>query len=73
MGLAPVIVKEIFSVIREINKSGKTILLVEQNAMTALRTAHRAYILETGLVIKSGEASKLVSDPEVKKAYLGGH
>ncbi|MDI6879628.1 MAG: ABC transporter ATP-binding protein [Desulfitobacteriaceae bacterium] len=73
MGLAPLIVKEIFAVIKRINEAGKTILLVEQNAMTALRTAHRAYILENGLVLKSGKAADLISDPEVRAAYLGGH
>ncbi|MCL6447666.1 MAG: ABC transporter ATP-binding protein [Armatimonadetes bacterium] len=72
MGLAPVVVREIFKVLREINQLGKTILLVEQNAMMALRTAHRAYILETGRIVKSGKASDLLADPEVKKAYLGG-
>ena len=73
MGLAPLIVKEIFDVIKRINQAGKTILLVEQNAMTALHTAHRAYILENGALLKSGKASDLISDPEVKVAYLGGH
>ncbi|MHB1405826.1 MAG: ABC transporter ATP-binding protein [Desulfitobacteriaceae bacterium] len=73
MGLAPLIVQEIFAVIKKINQLGKTILLVEQNAMTALRTANRAYIMETGRVIKIGKASELVNDPEVKAAYLGGH
>lgn len=73
MGLAPLIVKEIFAVIKRINHTGKTILLVEQNAMTALSTAHRAYILENGAVLKSGKAGELISDPEVKAAYLGGH
>lgn len=73
MGLAPLIVKEIFEVIKRMNQAGKTILLVEQNAMTALHTAHRAYILENGAVLKSGLAANLISDPEVKAAYLGGH
>ena len=73
MGLAPLIVKEIFDVIKRVNQAGKTILLVEQNAMTALHTAHRAYILENGALLKSGKASDLISDPEVKAAYLGGH
>jgi len=73
MGLAPLIVKEIFAVIKRINQAGKTILLVEQNAMTALNTAHRAYILENGVLLKSGKASNLVNDPEVKSAYLGGN
>ncbi|GAB6154820.1 ABC transporter ATP-binding protein [Desulfosporosinus burensis] len=73
MGLAPLFVKEIFAVIKRINQAGKTILLVEQNAMTALHTAHRAYILENGAVLKSGKASELIDDPQVKAAYLGGH
>lgn len=73
MGLAPLIVKEIFAVIKRLNQTGKTILLVEQNAMTALSTAHRAYILENGAVLKSGKASDLINDSEVKAAYLGGH
>ncbi|MBC2721682.1 ABC transporter ATP-binding protein [Desulfosporosinus sp.] len=73
MGLAPLIVQEIFAVIKRINQAGKTILLVEQNAMTALRTANRAYILENGTLLKSGKASDLISDPEVKAAYLGGY
>lgn len=73
MGLAPLFVKEIFAVIKRINQAGKTVLLVEQNAMTALHTAHRAYILENGAVLKSGKASDLINDPEVKTAYLGGH
>lgn len=73
MGLAPLIVKEIFTVIQRINQTGKTILLVEQNAMTALSTAHRAYILENGAVLKSGKATELINDSEVKAAYLGGH
>lgn len=73
MGLAPLIVKEIFDVIKRLNQTGKTVLLVEQNAMTALSIAHRAYILENGAVLKSGKASDLISDPEVKAAYLGGH
>lgn len=73
MGLAPLFVKEIFAVIKRINQAGKTVLLVEQNAMTALNTAHRAYILENGALLKSGKASDLISDPEVKAAYLGGN
>lgn len=72
MGLAPVVVREIFKVLQEINQLGKTILLVEQNAMMALRVANRAYILETGRIVKHGEAKDLLADPEVKKAYLGG-
>jgi branched-chain amino acid transport system ATP-binding protein len=72
MGLAPVLVDEIFSIIKEINESGTTILLVEQNAYKALGIADRAYILETGSVTQSGPASVLAKDESVKKAYLGG-
>jgi branched-chain amino acid transport system ATP-binding protein len=72
MGLAPILVDEIFSVIRRINESGTTILLVEQNAFKALGVAGRAYILETGEVVKSGPASDLMKDDSVKAAYLGG-
>lgn len=73
MGLSPLLVQEIFHIIREINRSGKTVLLVEQNANQALRVANRAYILETGRIAMSGESEKMISDPQVKRAYLGGH
>ena len=72
MGLAPILVDEIFSIIQEINKTGTTILLVEQNAFKALSIADRAYILETGTIIKGGKASELINDDAVKSAYLGG-
>jgi branched-chain amino acid transport system ATP-binding protein len=72
LGLAPLVVRKIFQIIREINESGTTIFLVEQNAHMALTVAHRAYVLQTGRVIKSDRASKLLEDPDVKKAYLGG-
>ena len=72
MGLAPILVDEIFSIIKEINAEGTTMLLVEQNAFKALNIAHRAYILETGSVVKTAEASSLIKDESVKKAYLGG-
>ncbi|MDR2246369.1 MAG: ABC transporter ATP-binding protein [Treponema sp.] len=72
MGLAPILVDEIFSVIRRINESGTTILLVEQNAFKALGIAARGYILETGHVVKSGPAADLMRDDAVKAAYLGG-
>jgi branched-chain amino acid transport system ATP-binding protein len=71
MGLAPMLVDEIFAVIRRINEGGATILLVEQNAYKALEIADRAYILETGTIKKSGEASGLMKDPAVIEAYLG--
>ncbi len=73
MGLAPLFVQEIFSTIRRLNEAGKTILLVEQNANQALRTADRAYILETGRISLSGEAAQLIDNQDIKKAYLGGH
>jgi branched-chain amino acid transport system ATP-binding protein len=72
MGLAPMLVKQIFSIIEEINRRGTTILLVEQNAQQALRIAHRAYVLEIGRIVKSAPAADLLNDPEVKAAYLGG-
>jgi branched-chain amino acid transport system ATP-binding protein len=72
MGLAPLLVKEIFSIINDINKTGTTILLVEQNANMALSIADRAYVLETGHIITSGDAKKLAASDEVRKAYLGG-
>lgn len=72
MGLAPILVKQIFSIIKEINKTGTTILLVEQNAHMALSIAHRAYVLETGRIVLSGSAEELAASEEVRKAYLGG-
>jgi branched-chain amino acid transport system ATP-binding protein len=72
MGLAPMLVNQIFSIIEEINRRGTTILLVEQNAQQALKIAHRAYVLETGHIVKSAPAADLLNDPEVKAAYLGG-
>ena len=72
LGLAPLIVRKIFQIIREINAAGTTVFLVEQNAHMALSIAHRAYVLQTGRVIKSDDAKRLLEDPDVKKAYLGG-
>lgn len=72
MGLAPLLVKEIFSIIQEINQEGTTILLVEQNARMALQIAHRAYVLETGRIVLDGPAKELAKHEDVKKAYLGG-
>ncbi|HZK20026.1 MAG TPA: ABC transporter ATP-binding protein [Treponemataceae bacterium] len=72
MGLAPILVDEIFSIIQEINKQGTTVLLVEQNAFKALKIADRGYILETGTIVKRGEAKNIAADPAIKKAYLGG-
>lgn len=72
MGLAPLLVKEIFSIIQEINAGGTTVLLVEQNAHMALSIAHKAYVLETGRITLSGDAKELAASEEVRKAYLGG-
>jgi branched-chain amino acid transport system ATP-binding protein len=72
MGLAPMLVNQIFEIIQEINRRGTTILLVEQNAQQALRIGHRAYVIETGRIVKSAPAHDLLNDPEVKAAYLGG-
>jgi branched-chain amino acid transport system ATP-binding protein len=71
MGLAPVLVDQIFDVIRELNAAGTTILLVEQNALMALGIAHRAYVLQTGKIVLSGKADDVARDENVKKAYLG--
>jgi branched-chain amino acid transport system ATP-binding protein len=71
MGLAPMLVEKIFEIIREINKTGTTIMLVEQNAHMALSIAGRGYVLETGEVVLHGAAAELAADPEVRKAYLG--
>jgi branched-chain amino acid transport system ATP-binding protein len=72
MGLAPLLVAQIFSIIAEINRRGTTVLLVEQNAAQALQLANRAYVMETGRVVKSAPAADLLNDPEVQAAYLGG-
>ena len=72
MGLAPLLVQEIFGIIKEINATGTTILLVEQNAQLALSIADRAYVLETGRVVLQGDAQELANSEEVRKAYLGG-
>ena len=72
MGLAPLLVEQIFEIIKELNKAGTTILLVEQNAQMALSVAHRAYVLETGRITLSGTGEELANSDEVKKAYLGG-
>ncbi|MBP2663742.1 MAG: livF 7 [Firmicutes bacterium] len=72
MGLAPLLVKEIFSIVKDINETGTTILLVEQNAHMALSIANKAYVLETGRVILSGDAKELAASEEIRKAYLGG-
>jgi branched-chain amino acid transport system ATP-binding protein len=72
LGLAPVIVEEVYKVIREIQKSGTSILLVEQNAFQALKVADRGYVIETGTITIEDAASRLLSNDDVKKAYLGG-
>jgi branched-chain amino acid transport system ATP-binding protein len=72
MGLAPLLVREIFRVLGEINAAGTTILLVEQNANMALHVAHRAHVLETGAIVRSGTGRELLGDPAVRAAYLGG-
>jgi branched-chain amino acid transport system ATP-binding protein len=71
MGLAPVLVEQIFDTICDINRQGMTILLVEQNAAMALSIAHRGYVLETGSIALSGTAAELSDNPEVRRAYLG--
>lgn len=72
MGLAPIMVDEIFSIIQDINKSGTTVLLVEQNANMALSIAHRAYVIQTGSIALEGNGCDLLNDENVKKTYLGG-
>jgi branched-chain amino acid transport system ATP-binding protein len=71
LGLAPLLVRAIFDTVREINRLGTTILLVEQNARAALKLAHTGYVLETGSIVLSGRASELLADARVRKAYLG--
>lgn len=73
LGLAPQIVQTIFQVIREINREGTTILLVEQNAAMALQVAHRAYVIEVGEILMHGPAAELAASDSIRKAYLGGH
>jgi branched-chain amino acid transport system ATP-binding protein len=72
MGLAPLLVQEIFDIIKNINEAGTTILLVEQNASMALQIANRAYVMETGSIVLSGTGTELMQSDEIKKAYLGG-
>ena len=72
MGLAPILVDQIFDIIQELNRHGTTILLVEQNAQMALSVAHRGYVLETGKIVATGTGAELLEDEAVKKAYLGG-
>jgi len=72
MGLAPLLVDQIFRIIRNINEQGTTILLVEQNAHVALSIAHRAYVMETGVIVLEGRAAEVLASPQVREAYLGG-
>ena len=72
MGLAPILVEQIFDIIRQLHKDGTTILLVEQNAQAALSVADRGYVLETGKIVTSGTGEELLNSPAIKKAYLGG-
>ena len=71
MGLSPILVNEIFDIIQSVNKDGVTVLVVEQNAKKALSVADRAYVMETGKIIKEGKASDLLNDDSIQKAYLG--
>ena len=72
MGLAPIFIKEIFSIIQEIKQQGTTVLLIEQNAKMALSIAERGYVLETGKIVLEGTGEELLASDEVRKAYLGG-
>jgi len=72
MGLAPILVQQIFAILREINQGGTTILLVEQNANMALKLANRAYVLQTGNIVLAGPSREVAASPEVQRAYLGG-
>jgi branched-chain amino acid transport system ATP-binding protein len=71
LGLAPILVREVFKIITQINDRGVTVLLVEQNVRQALEVAHRGYVLETGRIVRAGPARDLLEDPEIKRAYLG--
>ena len=72
MGLAPILVEQIFEIIQNLHKAGTTILLVEQNAQAALSVADRGYVLETGKIVTTGTGTELLASPAIKKAYLGG-
>jgi len=71
MGLAPILVEQVFETIKEINELGVTILLVEQNANLALSTAHRGYVIQTGEIVMADDAKSLLADPKLRDAYLG--
>ena len=72
MGLAPILVEQIFDIIQDLNRKGSTILLVEQNAQMTLSVAHRGYVMETGKIVATGSGAELIESPEIKRAYLGG-
>ena len=72
MGLAPILVEQIFDIIQDLNRKGSTILLVEQNAQMALSVAHRGYVMENGKIVATGSGAELIESPEIKRAYLGG-
>ena len=72
MGLAPILVEQIFDILQDLNRKGSTILLVEQNAQMALSVAHRGYVMETGKIVATGSGAELIESPEIKRAYLGG-
>jgi branched-chain amino acid transport system ATP-binding protein len=72
MGLAPLLMYDMFRTLRELNEEGMTILLIEQNANLALKFAHRGYVIDTGEIVAQGTSAELMENPEVKKAYLGG-
>ena len=72
MGLAPILVEQIFDIIQDLNRKGSTILLVEQNAQMALSVAHRGYVMETGKIVATGSGAELIESPEIKRAYRGG-
>ena len=72
MGLAPILVEQIFNIIQDLNRKGSTILLVEQNAQMALSVAHRGYVMETGQIVATGSGAELIESPAIKRAYLGG-
>ena len=72
LGLAPILVEQIFDIIQDLNRKGSTILLVEQNAQMALSVAHRGYVMETGKIVATGSGAELIESPEIKRAYLGG-
>src|SRR5690606_15048003 len=71
LGLAPLVIKQMFEVIQRINQSGTTVLLAEQNAFAALKIAHRAYVMESGRIVREGKPAELLADDSIRKAYIG--